>query len=52
MQKDSNEIRRNEIRTEVGIEREQDTSLNNAPIWTNEMKINLLKIEECERNRG
>ena len=46
------EIRRNEIRTEVGIEREQDTSSNNAPIWTNEMKINLLKIEERERNRG
>ena len=46
------EIRRNEVRTEAGFEREQDTSSNNAPIWTNEMKINLLKIEECERNRG
>ena len=46
------EIRRNEIRTEAGIEREQDTSSKNAPIWTNKMKINLLKIEECERNRG
>ena len=46
------EIRRNEIRTEAGIERKQDTSSNNAPIWTNEMKINLLKIEERERNRG
>ena len=46
------EIRRNEVRTEAGIEREQDTPSNNAPIWTNEMKINLLKIEECERNRG
>ena len=44
------EIRRNEVSTEAGIEREQDTSSNKAPIWTNEMKINLLKIEERERN--
>ena len=30
-------------------EQEQDTVLTANFKWTNEMKINLLKIEECER---
>ena len=33
-------------------EQEQDTVLNANIKWTNEMKINLLKIEESERKRG
>ena len=34
------------------IESEEDTTLNNTHKWTTEMKVNLLKIEERERNRG
>ena len=34
------------------IESEVDTTLNNTHKWTTEMKVNLLKIEERERNRG
>ena len=34
------------------IEIEEDATLNNINKWTTEMKANLLKIEECERNRG
>ena len=31
---------------------EQDSILNNTNKWKNEMKVNLLKIEELERNRS
>ena len=31
---------------------EQDTTTDNTNKWTNEMKVNLMKIEERERNRG
>ena len=34
------------------IEVEEDTTLNNTSKWTTEMKVNLLKIKEHERNRG
>ena len=34
------------------IEIEEDTTLNNTNKWTTEMKVNLLKVEEHERNRG
>ena len=34
------------------IEIEEDTTLNNTNKWTTEMKVSLLKVEECERNRG
>ena len=34
----------------VQIELEKDTALNNTSKWTTEMKVNLLKIEEHERN--
>ena len=34
------------------IEIEEDTNLNNTNKWTTEMKVNIQKIEECERNRG
>ena len=34
------------------IEIEEDTTLNNTNKWTTEMKVNLLKVEERERNRG
>ena len=33
------------------IETEEDTTLNNIHKWTAQMNINLLKIEERERNR-
>ena len=32
------------------IEIEEDTTLNNTNKWTTEMKVSLLKVEECERN--
>ena len=34
------------------IEIEEDTTLNNTNKRTSEMKVNLLKIEERERNQG
>ena len=34
------------------IEIEEDTTLKSTHKWTTEMKVNLLKIEERERNRG
>ena len=34
------------------IEIEEDTTLKSTHKWTTEMKVNLLKIEEQERNRG
>ena len=34
------------------IEIEEDTTLNNTNKWTTEMKVNLLKIQKRERNRG
>ena len=46
-----------ELEMNVGSEKAQteskeDTTLNNTHKWTTEMKVNLLKIEERERNRG
>ena len=32
------------------IEMEEDITLNNTNKWTTEMKVNLLKVEERERN--
>ena len=41
------------IRSEKAqIEIEEDTALKSTHKWTTEMKVNLLKIEERERNRG
>ena len=34
------------------IDIEEDMTPNNANKWTTEMKVNLLRIEECERNQG
>ena len=34
------------------IEIEADTNLNKSHKWSTEIKVNLLKIEEQERNRG
>ena len=34
------------------IEKEEDKTLNSTHKWKNDMKVNLLKIEERERNRG
>ena len=34
------------------IEIEEDTTLNNTNKWTTEMKVNLLKIQKREKNRG
>ena len=34
------------------IEIEADTTLNKSHKWSTEIKVNLLKIEEQERNRG
>ena len=34
----------------IGIE--QDSILNNTNKWKNEMEVNLLRIEELERNRS
>ena len=41
------------IRSEKAqIEIEEDTALKSTHKWTTEMKVNLLKIEQRERNRG
>ena len=37
---------------EAKIQIEQDKTLNKTNKWITEMKVNLLKIEERERNRG
>ena len=34
------------------IEKEEDKTLNSTHKWKNDMKVNLLKIEERERNQG
>ena len=34
------------------IEKEEDKTLNSTHKWKNDIKVNLLKIEEWERNRG
>ena len=44
------EIMINDSTESIQDEHEQDTILNDNFQWTNEMKINLLKIEEHERN--
>ena len=36
----------------ANIEIEQNTILNNTNKWKNEMKVDLRKIEERERNRS
>ena len=41
------------MRTEVTQDEvEQQTTTDNNNKWTNEMKVNLMKIEELERNQG
>ena len=41
------------VRNEIAeIEIEEDTTLKSTHKWTTEMKVNLLKIEERERNQG
>ena len=44
------ELERNVVSEKAQIEIEEDTTLNNTNKWTTEMKVNLLKIEERERN--
>ena len=40
------------VQSEKGqIEIEEDTTLKSTHKWTTEMKVNLLKVEERERNR-
>ena len=46
------ELEMNVGRENAQIEIEEDTTLNKTNKWTIEMKVNLLKIEERERNRG
>ena len=42
----------NDNRDDPHMEIDQDNILNNVSKWTNEMKVNLLKIEKRERNQG
>ena len=42
----------NENREFTPNEVEQETTTDNTNKWRNEMKVNLMKIEEIERNRG
>ena len=44
------ELESNVVSEKAQIEIEEDTTLNNTNKWTTEMKVNLLKIEERERN--
>ena len=46
------ELRVNVQSEKAQIEIEEDTTLKSTHKWTTEMKVNLLKIEERERNRG
>ena len=41
---DNREVTQNEV--------EQEVTTDNTNKWTNEMKVNLMKIEERERNRS
>ena len=52
MQQDSKkELEMNVESEKVQIEIEEDTTLKSTHKWTTEMKVNLLRIEERERNR-
>ena len=41
---DNREVPQNEM--------EQESTTDNTNEWTNKMKVNLMKIDKCERNQG